>query len=1176
MSGDSSFKRKYWNLFVNREDVYSVQQTSGKYFTENKQITPDVLFGKETIGLYQLNLENKVKWAVLDIDINKKVAKDDPDFDITKWTDRLKEQVNEASKLLKAINVPHYIEFSGFRGYHIWIFFEKPTGAGIVKPWMHHIFDDMPKVSEHFEWELFPKQERLSGDGYGSLVKAPMQIHLKSGNETYFVDDSFQKIEGLPDIKFYKIDPVAVKAQTETTKHAPKNFSSAHAKAKVDTAFPVPDNIAKMLANCAQLNDIADKAEKTNHLENSERVILANLGRFFGKPGIEWIHSVMQNCRDYDSNTTKYHVTMLSGNPVHCMNVEKLRSGNKLCDNCRMKGSTPISFGYTRVQQQFFAGLELVKSKKLLGLFTKMGLQVFEKINSYEVTFNTHKYHIDKLSGAWLGQFNIVDFIRFVRPEDWELFIHQNYPELEVSRFTLERTDKKIVEIFPFKGSTVTFKKYLSEAAKEVEQVLTDDENYNMIAFTGSGKTFALIKEIQAKKLNAIFLTPYESTAKQLENIYKVPSVYGTVSAAEVQKYLRSNNLVVSTYDGLRKILESRIIAEDYILLIDEAHNLVTHSNFRDAALQKIFDSMTYFKKIINITGTPEGVLNNDYKNIKFIRHNQQTLLANYTIIETHEPSITSCVEHILNNPPDRGKVVIFKNNIKHLEVVREELIKRGIKSQQIKILNSNTKNEALFVSIVEDEKIPAEVKYVLTTSVISDGVNIMNQKVDAVYLLECQNLLLLRQFIARFRKGVKNVYDIIPHQKHDTGAKKWFDYSVELKRMTALYEKIADEKTIFLNNSGLINSNVNTEFLKNAAGNTNSELDFLRVKGSSGLVVVNYQRLTLDMLEHFNQVAFVDVAKRKEYLDHFLNLKCNVEEMIKAKADLTASKDKVKAKADKDKTTLVGFLFKEPKKTVTSYLQYVNQSLMKRLKDRIGDLFDANLSTLDFFNTNKKVLKLKESGRMIEKYMLFHRYGFTHDFIIELLKKSESDIYEFELGYYTQLNLELVRNHSQILKYNKKSLQVFHYAVFKFIYDFFQTHKEFTYDELLKEINTYLLAEKISYTKLDRTKMIEIVNRMINKSRSQVRSGKAVKSVGWKFDSFKTISDLVDTTHEQTISDSINHYLKGKAEFMEANLFISTLGLGQKNDTVLMQMVSEMRKSLEELTQKPPKIEKT
>jgi hypothetical protein len=1163
-----SVDQRYWDLFVNRDDAYAVQNADGSYSSIKTKLTSEILFGDKTIGLYQLNLESKVKWAVLDIDIKKKIAKDDPNFDIAKWDTLLKQQVTEASKLLNAQNIPHYIEFSGFRGYHIWIFFDEPTLANVVKPWMHHTFDDMPKVNEHFEWELFPKQKHLSGDEYGSLVKVPLQIHQKSGNATYFVDENFNKIDGLPDIATCTLDPVAVKAATETTKPAPKGFTAANATVGTNTKFPVPDNIAKMLANCQQLNDIVSKAENTNHLDNNERVVLASLGRFFGSSGIEWVHSVMQNCNDYNHDTTDYHISKMTHNPVHCMKIEQLRK-NKLCDNCRVKGNTPLTLGYTRVQQHFYAGQELVKSNKLPDLFTKLGLNAVEKSNSFEVSFNTNKYSIDKSTGSWLGQFNIIDFIRYVKPEDWELFIHQNYPELDVDRFALERTDKKIDEIFPFKGTTVTFNNYLSEADKEVEQILTDDKNYNMIAYTGFGKTFALIDKVKKNKLNAIFLTPYESTAKQLENIYKIPSVYGTVSIDEVQNHMRKSNIVAATYDGLKKILETRMIPDDYILLIDEAHNLVTHSNFRDAALTTILDNMTRFKKIINISGTPEGVLNNDYSNIKFVKQNQKSLISNYTIVDTHEDTATACVEHIINNPPKKGKVVIFRNFIKELDVLRAELIKRGVKPAQIKILHANKKNESLFISIVEDEKIPAGVKYVLTTSVISDGVNIMNQHIETVYMLECQNLIMLRQFIARFRKGVQNVYDFIPHPKYNVGSIKWFDFTVELKRLVALYEKIAEEKTNFLNTSGLIRATVNMNFIQNATGNTNKELDFLRERGKTGLIVVNHQKLTLDFLNNFNQVAYLDLVKRKEYLDHFLGLSCNTDVLLKAKVDLTASKAKVKDRAQKDRNAMINFLSKEPQKTITTYLQQVNQSLMKRIKDKIGGLYDPNLSTLDFFNTNKRVLTLKDSTRLIERYMLFHKYHFSHDFIITLLKKSDAEIYEFELGYHTQLNLELVKNHSQILRYNKKSLQVFHYAVFKFIYDYFQVHKEFTYDGLLHELNTYLLTKKISNQKMDRNKMIDLVNRMVKKTRLQKRAGADVKRVGWKFEGFKEISDLVDKAHEQMVQDSITRYLKGKAEFMQESIFISTFGSSEKSDTVLSQTVAEMRKSLEELTQK-------
>jgi hypothetical protein len=91
---EMSDDQRYWDLFVNRDDVYAVQNADGSYSSKNTQLTHPVLFGDKTIGLYQLNLDYKVKWAVLDIDIDKAAAKDDPNFDINQWTDRLKEQVN--------------------------------------------------------------------------------------------------------------------------------------------------------------------------------------------------------------------------------------------------------------------------------------------------------------------------------------------------------------------------------------------------------------------------------------------------------------------------------------------------------------------------------------------------------------------------------------------------------------------------------------------------------------------------------------------------------------------------------------------------------------------------------------------------------------------------------------------------------------------------------------------------------------------------------------------------------------------------------------------------------------------------------------------------------------------------------------------------------------------------
>jgi hypothetical protein len=1164
MSDDNTFIKKYCDLFVGRSDVYAIQQPNGSYDSVKLQLEPNDFFGGNTIGLYQLDTDNNVKWAVLDIDIEKKIAKDDPNFDFTKWEQLLQQQVTEASNRLKAQNIPHYVEFSGFRGYHLWVFFDEPTPASVAKDWMHHLFDDMPKVSPHFAWEIFPKQDKLQ-DNYGSLVKAPLHTHLKSGKATFFVDESFNPINGLPDIKTCKLDPVAVKAATEKTKHAPKSFSATKTKTGVSTPYPVPDNIAKLLANCAQLRDIVEKAEKTNHLDHDERIVLANLGRFFGKPGLDWIHTVLSHCRDYEQNTTAYHVSTLTGNPVHCSTVEKATK-NKLCVGCRIKGNTPLYFGYTRISQHYHASNNLIKS--LPSVIEKLGLKYNDKANKYVIGFNGHNYSINKQNGLWLIKFNIIDFIRFVRPEDWEVFLNENFPTVNANRFGVEFTEKSILEVFPFRGNIHTFKNYLSERDSEIETILTDDDNYNLIAFTGGGKTYALIKKIQDKQIKAIFLTPYESTAKQLESVYKTKSVYGTVSVDTVKDYVRNSDLICSTYDGLRKILETQIVPEDYVLLIDEAHNLITHSGFRYRALQIIFSNLDNFKKVINITGTPEGVLNNDYKNVKFVKQNQQSHISNYEIIESEEKSITTCVDHIINNPIQKGRVVIFKNSIKGLEVLRDALIERGVSTRKIKILHANEKESKLFESITDNETIPSGIQYVLTTSVISDGVNIVNHDIEAVYLLDVANLILLRQFVARFRKGIKNIYDIIPKaQKPEP--KKWFDFPVELKRITALHEQIAEAKTKFLAECGLINSAADTNLLKNAIGDANKELGFFSMNESSDEVLVNYPALTLDLLDTFFSTGFLDVAKRKEYLDSFLNIATTTSQTQKTQTDVTTSRDRVKKRAEKNRKALIKLMNGGPKEVITTYLQKINPSLYHQIKNTVGDIFDPSVTTQQYYDKNKKLLKLKDSQKLIEHYLQFDKFDFPHDFIMELLAKPDNQIADFYLDYYSVLTLEMIEKHSTILKYNKKSLQVFNYAVMKFLYDYFKTTPEFDYDKLSQSLNSYLLSEKISGRKIDRTKLQDIVNRMVVKTRTKKRQGAKVKSVGWKFDRFKNIKDIVDPRREQVIRDSFSKYLSKKADFMKAALFINSLKTSSSSDSAAWKAVDELRKMCADLGSK-------
>ena len=92
-------RKEFYDLFVNRNDIYAVQQSDGRYFTETEELAEDKFFNSKTIGLYQLNKDNKVKWAVLDIDIKKEVWKQD-DFNVDNWSEKLLLQVQIAKDIL--------------------------------------------------------------------------------------------------------------------------------------------------------------------------------------------------------------------------------------------------------------------------------------------------------------------------------------------------------------------------------------------------------------------------------------------------------------------------------------------------------------------------------------------------------------------------------------------------------------------------------------------------------------------------------------------------------------------------------------------------------------------------------------------------------------------------------------------------------------------------------------------------------------------------------------------------------------------------------------------------------------------------------------------------------------------------------------------------------------------
>jgi len=169
------------DIFFHRSDVFSVQQSTGAYFPTRRPIEiSDIeqhIAGEKTIGAYCLKTDNTVKWACVDLDGSEDPAE-------------LRRLRRVADKIYDYFNpYPRMLEFSGRKGYHVWIFFKKPIQAKFAQQFVKSGLNRIGIGGV----EIFPKQTELNEHRkYGNLVKIPMAIHRVSGKKSKIL-----KMEGI-------------------------------------------------------------------------------------------------------------------------------------------------------------------------------------------------------------------------------------------------------------------------------------------------------------------------------------------------------------------------------------------------------------------------------------------------------------------------------------------------------------------------------------------------------------------------------------------------------------------------------------------------------------------------------------------------------------------------------------------------------------------------------------------------------------------------------------------------------------------------------------------------------------------------------------------------------------------------------------------------------------------
>ncbi|MDY0152353.1 MAG: CRISPR-associated primase-polymerase type A1 [Candidatus Cloacimonas sp.] len=180
----------FLQLFAGRENAYARQWVAddGKhgYTLVNEPLNINTLRnhlnGNYTLGVYQLDSSAKVKWIVFDLDVDKAHQDDLADIEFKEWIDNAMQKcLQQIIELLSAYKISANIEFSGFKGYHLWILLEEKISAVFARSFAQRIAAQVPIGGLPIHIEIFPKQTRISSSSFGNLVKLPYGIHRRSG-----------------------------------------------------------------------------------------------------------------------------------------------------------------------------------------------------------------------------------------------------------------------------------------------------------------------------------------------------------------------------------------------------------------------------------------------------------------------------------------------------------------------------------------------------------------------------------------------------------------------------------------------------------------------------------------------------------------------------------------------------------------------------------------------------------------------------------------------------------------------------------------------------------------------------------------------------------------------------------------------------------------------------------
>ena len=185
---------------------------------------------------------------------------------------------------------------------------------------------------------------------------------------------------------------------------------------------------------------------------------------------------------------------------------------------------------------------------------------------------------------------------------------------------------------------------------------------------------------------------------------------------------------ISTTFASLKKVTNW----ENAILVLDEYHTLINNSSLYHPFLSDVYSAMQKAKRVVFLSATPNYILPNILKsNILEIKpQKEQTKSVQPYSYDSSESKLIDVVLNRIDNSTQEVFHLQY-NNKSFLSNLKDELISSDRFSEnQIAKLTADDEdvNSQNYIDLISEQEIGEDIKVILTTSKIAEGVNVNNE----------------------------------------------------------------------------------------------------------------------------------------------------------------------------------------------------------------------------------------------------------------------------------------------------------------------------------------------------------------------------------------------------------------------------------------------------------------